>query len=168
MTQPFRHARFIRGAFSRTLLLALSTIFLAGCVERALLIRSDPAGARVFLDGKDVGSTPARVPFDHYGTREVMVRWEPTERGEGPAYAPETRLVPVSAPWYQWFPVDLFSEFVWPGTIVDERVIEFTLVEHTLEELEAKFIESARAFGLTSSTDESAQEPSAEEPRGGQ
>ncbi len=140
-----------RRSFAAPLLLtltALSLSTLTGCVERALLIRSEPSGARVFLDGKDVGTTPTRVPFDFYGTREVMVRYEPTERGEGPAYAAETRLVPVRPPWFQWFPIDLFAEFVWPGTMVDEQVIEFTLVEHTAEELEEAFLETARAHGL--------------------
>ena len=132
----------------RFLLLALPLLSLVGCVERALLVRSEPSGARIFLDGKDVGSTPARIPFDFYGTRELMIRHEPTERGNGPAYASHTQLVKLSAPWYQWFPIDLFAEFVYPGTLVDEHVVDVTLEEHTIEELDAKLQEGAREHGI--------------------
>lgn len=131
-----------------TLLVALPLLSLVGCVERALLVRSEPSGARIFLDGKDVGSTPARIPFDFYGTRELMIRHEPTERGNGPAYASHTQLVKLSAPWYQWFPIDLFAEFVYPGTLVDEHVVEVTLQEHSIEELDAKLQEGAREHGI--------------------
>ena len=132
----------------RAAIVAALILPLLGCVERALLIRSEPAGARVFIDGRDVGATPTRVPFDFYGTREVMVRWEPAEMG-GTSYAPETRLVDVSAPWYQWFPVDLIAEFAWPGTIVDEHLVEFTLREQSFTEIEERFEADARAAGLT-------------------
>ncbi len=84
--------------------LALLLLSLTGCVERALLIRSEPAGARVFVDGASLGETPLRMPFDFYGTREVMVRWEPTELGET-SYAPVTEQVELNAPWYQYFPI---------------------------------------------------------------
>ena len=132
----------------RFLLLAIPLVSLVGCVERALLVRSEPSGARVFLDGKDVGSTPARIPFDFYGTRELMIRYEPTERGNGPAYASHTQLVKLSAPWYQWFPIDLFAEFVYPGTLVDEHVVEVTLEEHTADDLDAQLREGARERGI--------------------
>lgn len=85
-----------------------------GCVARWLEIRSDPPGAQVFLDGSDVGVAPARVSFEHYGTREVMLRLKNHDS--------VTRVVEVSAPWYQWFPIDLAAEFLWPFEIVDEHV----------------------------------------------
>ena len=145
--------------------LAISILLLAllpGCVERALMIRSDPPGAKVFVDGTEVGTTPAEIPFDHYGTREVMVRMEGAERGEQ-ALAPETRLVKVSAPWYQWFPLDLASEFLWPGTIHDEHVIEFTLEPHDVETLRARFAESAGERGVLLPLDTPAAAPPADD-----
>jgi len=127
------------------LLAPLST----GCVERALVVRSDPPGAKVFVDGREIGTTPARLPFEHYGTREVMVRMEVREPGgDHTPLAPVTRMVELAAPWYQWFPIDLFSEFLWPGTIVDERVVEVALVPHTREELIERYEASARAHGI--------------------
>ena len=62
------------------LFLISSVLLCSGCVERALVIRSEPAGARVFIDGIDSGTTPIRVPFDFYGTRDVLVRMEEDEK----------------------------------------------------------------------------------------
>ncbi len=144
-------------------LILIATV-LSGCVDRAILIRSEPTGARVFLDGKDVGATPTRVPFQHYGTREIMVRWEPVERGVGDPLKPETRLVEVSAPWYQWFPIDLVAEFLWPATIVDEHVFDFTLSPISASELEAEYREAARERGLLFPTDDSQKSDSTDRP----
>ena len=132
-------------------LLALCT--LTGCVERWLLIRSDPPGARVFLDGQALGVTPARVSFDHYGTREVYLRHE--------GYGSLAEDVHVHAPWYQWFPMDLLAEYLWPGTIVDERELDFALppldteqIERNLEEVVARHSEEGEASEGNLSEDE--------------
>ena len=97
-----------------------------GCVERKLLIRTEPPGAVVLLDNKVVGTSPLEESFTFYGARKVEARWDPflstTERFRT---AGETRY--LNAPWYQWFGLDLFFEFIWPFTITDERVFEFKL-----------------------------------------
>ncbi len=145
--------------------LAISLLVLSvlpGCVERALVIRSDPPGAKVFVDGSEVGTTPAQISFDHYGTREVMVRLEGTERGDD-AFAPETRLVKISAPWYQWFPLDLASEFLWPGTIRDEHIVDFALEPHDAETLRARFAERAGERGVRMPLETPAKEPPPDE-----
>jgi hypothetical protein len=130
-------------------ILALSAPLSSGCVERALVVRSDPPGATVFVDGREIGTTPARLPFEHYGTREVMVRMERRDPGaDHIPLAPVTQMVELGAPWYQWFPVDFVSEFLWPGTIVDERVVEVALVPHTQAELRERFETSARERGI--------------------
>ena len=41
----------------------------SGCVYRRLIVRSDPPGARVLIDGQEVGYTPTGIPFTYYGTR---------------------------------------------------------------------------------------------------
>jgi hypothetical protein len=129
--------------------LALLAPLATGCVERALVVRSDPPGAQVFVDGRAIGTTPARLPFDHYGTREVMVRMERRESaGETVPLAPVTRMVEIDAPWYQYFPLDFAAEFLWPWTIVDERVVEVALVPHTRAELLERFARSASAQGI--------------------
>lgn len=131
------------------LVLGSVVTLLPGCVERAFWVKSEPPGANVYIDGAPQGTTPVRIPFEHYGTREVMVRMEetPEMRGER-ALAPQTRMVELSTPWWQWFPIDLVSEFAWPGTIRDERTLMFTLEPHDAETLGEEFRESVRAAGL--------------------
>jgi hypothetical protein len=46
---------------------------LAGCVERTISITSDPSGALVWLNDREVGRTPLEVAFVHYGTYDVRV-----------------------------------------------------------------------------------------------
>lgn len=47
---------------------------LGGCVERELRITSDPSGASVVLNHREVGVTPCTVEFTHYGTFDVELR----------------------------------------------------------------------------------------------
>ena len=101
------------------LLLLLASSALAGCVRRTLIVETDPPGAEVWIDGDPVGLTPVRIPFSHYGTREIVVA-----KG-GFALIHERR--PMKAPWYQRFPLDFFTENAWPGTFVDERYFVYAL-----------------------------------------
>ena len=64
-------------------------------------------------------ATPVEVPFDFYGTYEITVR--------APDHETQTRLVPVSAPFYQYPIVDFFAEYLVPWTIRDVHVVEFEL-----------------------------------------
>ena len=109
----------------------------------------------------------ARRPVAPGHRRAVIasrVRWEPVERGVGDPLKPETRLVEVSAPWYQWFPIDLVAEFLWPATIVDEHVFDFTLSPISASELEAEYREAARERGLLFPTDDSQKSDSTDRP----
>ncbi|MHC5079610.1 MAG: PEGA domain-containing protein, partial [Planctomycetota bacterium] len=49
-------------------------VLVPGCVERTIEVRSDPPGAEVYLDRAFRGRTPVRLPFHHYGVREITVR----------------------------------------------------------------------------------------------
>ena len=94
----------------------------AGCVERKMIVRSDPPGAAVYVDGERKGVTTPdglEVGFESYGTRTVVVR------GEG--YVPLVRQAELEVPWYQVFPLGLFSDLLWPGTIVDAHPVSVTL-----------------------------------------
>ena len=66
-----------------------------------------------------MGESPVTVPFLFYGTREILVRKD--------GFASLRIAQPVRAPWYQWFPLDLFSEHLWPGTIIDERNLSYEM-----------------------------------------
>ena len=92
------------------LLLAISAILLPGCVERSLLIRTEPAGARVFLNGQDKGITPAKIPFDFYGTWDLQIRMEENELRGSRSLKPIREKVRLVRPWHQMFPFDLFTE----------------------------------------------------------
>ena len=104
------------------LLLALASGLLCGCVERELVIDSEPA-AEIFLDGEAVGRAepgrPLRVPFDDYGTREVIARAK--------GHLPRREAIELSVPWYQVFPLGFFADVLWPGTIHDEHPLTLRL-----------------------------------------
>ncbi len=93
---------------------------LGGCVERKMVVRSDPAGAHVLLDlAEQDATTPATIPFEFGGTRLVTL--------VAPGYEVLDAHAELRDPWYTWFPFDLFAEVLWPGTIEDVQEFEFTL-----------------------------------------
>jgi hypothetical protein len=88
---------------------------LSGCVYRRLIVRSDPPGAQVILDGQEVGNTPVAVPFTYYGTRQLTL--------VKPGYETRTELVKIPAPWYQWMPLDFVSDNFLPRQVNDRHEI---------------------------------------------
>lgn len=88
---------------------------LSGCVYRRLVVRSDPPGAQVILDGQEVGNTPVAVPFTYYGTRQLTL--------VKPGYETRTELVRIPAPWYQWMPIDFVSDNFLPRQVNDRHEI---------------------------------------------
>jgi len=87
----------------------------SGCVYRRLIVRSDPPGAQVILDGQEVGTTPVAVPFTYYGTRQLTL--------VKPGYETRTELVKIPAPWYQWMPLDFVSDNFLPRQVNDRHEI---------------------------------------------
>lgn len=51
-------------------------VLMPGCVERRLMVTSEPSGALVFLNEEEKGRTPLEVPFTWYGTYEVRLERE--------------------------------------------------------------------------------------------
>ena len=80
---------------------------------------SNPPGATVYLDGRELGRTPISTNFDHYGKREFRI----VKQG----YETKNELVPVRAPWYQWGGIDFVSEVLLPGKLTDYKYYEFDL-----------------------------------------
>lgn len=99
------------------LLVVLGT---TGCVERLLQVRSDPPGASVFVNGKEVGKTPCDYPFAFYGTVDVAMRLQGHEL--------HREVTKLHIPWYELFPLDFFAEFLWPGRLRDVHTLEASLV----------------------------------------
>lgn len=92
--------------------LALFLVALAGCIERTLVVESEPSGLEVRVNGTPVGRTPVEVGFRHYGVYSVELE------GGGVRAAFEERVL---APWYACFPLDVFSELLLPVRIRDVR-----------------------------------------------
>ena len=102
------------------LILALAlSMLLSGCVRRRMTVLSNPPGATVYLDGKEIGRTPFSTNFDFYGKREFRLVKD--------GYETKTVILPVRAPWYQWFPLDFASEVLLPGKLTDQKYYEFDM-----------------------------------------
>lgn len=97
----------------------VALLLLGACVERRLLVRTDPPGADVTVNGDRVGRSPVRLPFDHYGKFLVEV--------EKPGFEPAEKVVELRSPWYQKPGVDFFSDVLWPARIEDDHEVEIRL-----------------------------------------
>lgn len=80
-----------------------------GCVERRLMITSEPAGALVYLNDQEVGRTPLDVPFTWYGTYDVRLEREGYQTLQTEQIA--------ARPWWETPGPDLFAE-----ALPDKRV----------------------------------------------
>jgi len=89
-----------------------------GCVEREMIITSDPAGALVFVSDREIGRTPVALPFLWYGDYEVRLARE--------GYETLNTHRNLRAPWYETVPLDLLSAIA-PWTYHDRRYLHFEL-----------------------------------------
>jgi len=105
-----------------------SLALLTGCVERALVITSEPPGANVTVNQQFTGVTPFVVPFKHYGVYDIWI--------EHPGYEENDRMVkfyplhvgePVKAPAYQYAGADFITEVMLPATLHDRRGLHYVL-----------------------------------------
>jgi hypothetical protein len=91
----------------------------SGCVHRRMTIESNPAGALVLLDGKEIGYTPVSVDFTYYGTREVTLIKDEYETRTFPAT--------LKTPWYQVVPLDFLSDNFSPTQITNRHRFMYEL-----------------------------------------
>ena len=89
-------------------------------VRRRRPIRSNPPGARGYVDDQEIGVTPVSTSFIYYGTRKIQLLKD--------GFETLTVKQKFRAPWYQYTPIDFFSENLWPAKIRDERVLDFQLI----------------------------------------
>jgi hypothetical protein len=92
---------------------------LVGCVERRLMIRTNPPGATVYVDGYELGTTPISASFIYYGTRQIKMVKD--------GYETLTVLQPIPPPWYEVFPAEFVSENMVPGQLRDMRTFSYQL-----------------------------------------
>ena len=127
--------------------LVLVAVLVTGCVERKMIIRSDPPGATVFLnyDAALLSTTPAETSFTDYGTYSVRLVSKEHEELEA--------MAEVDAPWWSYPPFDLITELLVPFTITDLHEFDYKLVPlseslapDVLRERHAELIRRAEEF----------------------
>ncbi len=110
-----------QGGITRYLLLSLATLCLTcGCVRRRLTVRTNPPGARVYVDKQFIGTSPTTTSYTYYGTREIEVVSD--------GFRTERVFRQFSPPWYELPPLDFISETLWPWELRDERIVDVTMV----------------------------------------
>lgn len=106
-----------------TLVVAMA-VAATGCVKRRMTVRSNPPGARVFVDNQEIGVTPVSTSFVYYAPRKIQLIKE--------GYETLTVMHRFDAPWYEYPPLDFISENFSPREIRDERVVDFQLIPQQL------------------------------------
>lgn len=124
----------LRGYRACTLLgLAIGLAVHTGCVRRTISITTDPPGALVYLNDREIGRTPVEVGFTFYGTYDLRLLRE--------GYEPLSTHAKAKAPWWQLPPLDLASEAI-PGELRDRITWHFVL--DPLESDPERLLERAR------------------------
>jgi len=116
----------VRG-WSVTTMCVLATLFataFTGCVQRRLIVKTQPEGAVVSVDRKPVGYSPVSVPFTYYGTRDIQI--------EKDGYRPINVQQRLDPNWYNRFPISFFTENFSPREIRDQRIVDFQLQPKTM------------------------------------
>lgn len=108
--------------------LLLLPLFAGGCVERFIYVRSDPPGATVTLDDKEVGKTPIEVPYTWYGKRILSVELK--------GRVPVREVIALNPPWWQYLPLDFFTDVLFPFTLIDRVEFSYVLEEAAVSDKE--------------------------------
>ncbi len=95
------------------LLLALLPV---GCVQREMIVVSNPPGAVVYLNDREMGRTPFKKEFLWYGNYDVVLRKD--------GYQTLKTSAEITAPFWQFVPFDLVTDFL---PLRDEETISFSL-----------------------------------------
>ncbi|MBN1809199.1 MAG: PEGA domain-containing protein [Planctomycetes bacterium] len=97
----------------------------SGCAVRTLTIDSRPQGARIILNHSEIGVTPLKAKFTHYGDHDLILLkqgWQP--------YHGRLTLKP---PGWAVFPLDLVTEALLPLKLRDDREVVVELEKPPLE-----------------------------------
>jgi len=114
---------------------AAMLLFSSGCVVRELIIKSDPPGATVYINGREEGRTPLVKQFDFYGAREIILRMKGRKSSR--------QVAAPGVPWFEYFPLDFFFEIFFPLTLHDRHEYSFKL-EPLPERLPENILDRAR------------------------
>jgi hypothetical protein len=103
---------------------ALGVLALTGCVSRRMTVHSDPPGALVLVDGREIGYTPVSTDFLYYGVRELTLIKD--------GYETLTVSQPLRKPWYQQPGVEFFADNLTPGHVTDRHQFRYALQPATI------------------------------------
>lgn len=81
--------------------LCVVAALLTGCVERRIMITTEPSDALVHLNDVEVGRTPLEVDFTYFGVYDVRIRKS--------GYEPLVTSREAEAPFHEWPVVDLVA-----------------------------------------------------------
>lgn len=84
-----------------------------------MTIATNPPGARVLVDGQDVGLTPVSADFTYYGTRQITLIKD--------GYETRTVMQRVRTPWYQIPPFDFVSDNFLPFKVTNRHFFQYDL-----------------------------------------
>jgi hypothetical protein len=99
----------------------LAALLLGGCAaRRTLAVTSEPPGAEVRLDDELLGVTPLAAPISYYGVRHIVVYKQ--------GYQTQSELIELDPPLYARFPLDFFTEVLFPFGWKDRRELHVVLV----------------------------------------
>ncbi len=98
----------------------LAIVAMVGCVRRTVSITSEPSGALVMLNDREVGRTPTSAEILYYGTYDVQVQLE--------GYEPINGSAEAKAPAWDWIGVDLVAELI-PVRFTSRNEWHFTMQE---------------------------------------
>ena len=130
--------------FFHFLILVAIIFAFSGCVTRSITVKTDPSNALVYIDNELVGESPVTVPFTYYGTRKIMI--ERKDEDGGLTHERTVVFEKIKAPVYEVFPLDFFSELVWPLKLKDDQILSYNLVEFeplTIKERQERVIKNA-------------------------
>jgi hypothetical protein len=98
----------------------LAILAASGCVERRMVIITDPPGAIVYDEkNQPLGGGPVDKPFVYYGKYSFRLAKD--------GYETQVVEQPVAAPWYEFPGLDFVSENLIPWTIRDVRYYRYVM-----------------------------------------
>ncbi len=121
----------------RLLICILLFGFMGACVRRTIEITSDPEGALVWLNDREVGRTPCSIEFTYYGRYDVRLRRD--------GFEPISGFGDADEPAWDFIGADLVAEVI-PAKFTSRVKWHFTMIPTDSDE--AAVLQRARNMRL--------------------
>lgn len=121
MSRP-KHAATTASILAST---AIVWFVLGGCVRRVVEITSEPSGAIVWMNDREVGTTPCTVEILHYGTYDVRL--------EKPGFEPRSEGLKAVPPAWDLPGPDLVAELI-PAEVVSRNAWHLILEVESMDD----------------------------------